>query len=914
MNSNRQHPARYLLIVLAIWIIGAATALAQPSERRIALVIGNGSYPAAPVPTAANDAGLIAQTLQAAGFDVVGARDLDADSLRHTFRDFLEKAASAGPETVALVYVAGRALQYEGENFIVPVDARIETEADVSVQAVRLSDYIRPLIALQLKARIVIIDGARENPFARSGRPLASGLAMVDAEPGTLIAFNAAPGTVAPERAGPYGAYAQALAEMIRQGGLSPTELFDRVRQRVNEVTGGAFIPWDVSRLDTPFVFFQLADDAPPPTVTRSDVKVRRAKAIRDFDAGDAYHEALDRDTLDGYTEFVDAYPREPVAKRVRVIIAARREAIVWRRTFVVDTADAYWSYLNRYPKGPHAWDARRRLRHLAVEQEAPPSTFIAIEYDVPPPPPEEIVYVERPVLYFSDPFFELAPPPPPRIIFLAPAPLDFILLPPPPPVVEAYILPVPFFVPVARWCDPPRYIAPPPSNIVYNNIHNAVVVNQTIINATNVTNTTVNLVNPGIPGPSIPLVPVPGASQTRNGTAAPGAVPPQTEGNGKAITAGVGVGLAAAALAVALPPTVAKRQGLVPQGGATSPSPTALGQPLLAPDGKALPQPTVRPLTPRLPAQATTPPAGSALVAVPQGKTLPAGSPQLTTVAPSSVPGLVPPGSAKSPSPTILGQPLLAPNSKALPQPPVRPLAPRSPALATTPPVGSAPVAIPQGKSMPASSSQATTAVPGSAAAGLAAPSVAGSTARSSPGQATSSGLSAPPTKSAPNVAPTKKQPGTAGPGTVTDQSSRAATSQGGNTKAKTDPASKSNATQLPAGVPGRTGTSARQGQQPTAQDSQRRTQQTQAQAVQQRQQQAAQEAQRRAQQQQAQAAQQRQQQGAQEAQRRAQQQQAQAAQQRQQQGAQEAQRRAQQQQAAPKCGVPGTPPCRPN
>ena len=862
MNNNRHRLTKYLLIGLATWTIAAATALAQPSERRIALVIGNGSYQAAPVPTAANDAGLIAQTLQAAGFDVVGARDLDADSLRHTFRDFLEKATSAGPDTVAVIYIAGRALQYEGENFIVPVDARIDIEADVSVQAVRLSDYIRPLSALQLKARIVVIDGARENPFVRSGRPLASGLAIVDAELGTLIAFNAAPGTVAPERPGPYGAYAQALAEMIRQGGLSPNEIFDQVRQRVNEVTGGAFIPWDVSRLDTPFVFFQLADDAPAPTVTRSDVTVRRAKPIRDFDAADAYHEALDRDTLDGYVEFIEAYPREPLAKRVRVVIAARREAIVWRRTFLVDTPDAYWSYLDRYPNGPHAWDARRRLRRLAVEQEAPSSTFVAIEYDVQPPPPEEIGYVERPVLYFSDPFFEFAPPPPARIIFLAPAPPDFILLPPPPPVVEAYILPVPFFVPLARWCDPPRYISPPPSNIVYNNIHNAVVVNQTIINATNVTNTTVNLVNPGIPGPSAPAAAIRGP-----GASSPVATPPPTEGNGKAITAGVvGAGLVAAKLAVSLPPTVAKRQELHPQGGATSPSSTALGKPLLAPNGKALPQPTVRPLARSSPTQPPTPLVGSAPVAIPQGKTGQGGSPQTAT----AVPGSAPPS---------------------------------------------------------------------------------GSKAKSSTGQATSSGSTAPRTKPAPNVSPANQQPGTAGP--VTDRRSRAATSQGGNTKAKTDPASKSIAKQLP-GATGRSPSpsSAGQGQQTAAQvsprqpqqraiasqrqqaarqvqqqqsqaaqqrqqaaqEAQRRAQQQKAQAAQQRQQQAGQESQRRAQQQQAQAVQQRQQQAGQEAQRRAQQQQAQAVQQRQQQAAQEAQRRAQQKQAAPKCGVPGAPPCRPN
>ena len=54
--------------------------------------------------------------------------------------------------------------------------------------------------------------------------------------------------------------------------------------------------------------------------------------------------------------------------KRVRAILGARREAITWRRTYLADTPQAYWSYLRRYPEGPHAWDARRRLAQFPHE------------------------------------------------------------------------------------------------------------------------------------------------------------------------------------------------------------------------------------------------------------------------------------------------------------------------------------------------------------------------------------------------------------------------------------------------------------------------------------------------------------------------------------------------------------------
>src|SRR5947209_9611007 len=164
---------------------------AAGAEKRIALVVGNAGYQVGALATPANDAGLIAQTLQAAGFDVVGARDLDQDSLRRALRDFVEKATAAGPDTVAFVYVSGYGVQLEGENYFVPIDAKIARDSDVAAEAVRVSSYTRPLAALKLKASIVVLDAAGANPFARAGAPLASGLALVEPEAGLLIAFNA---------------------------------------------------------------------------------------------------------------------------------------------------------------------------------------------------------------------------------------------------------------------------------------------------------------------------------------------------------------------------------------------------------------------------------------------------------------------------------------------------------------------------------------------------------------------------------------------------------------------------------------------------------------------------------------------------------------------------------------------------
>ncbi|CDX18283.1 Peptidase C14 caspase catalytic subunit p20 [Mesorhizobium sp. ORS 3324] len=478
-----------LVIVLIAFAAASATSAFAQEQKRLAFVIGNGAYQSGELATAANDAGLIAQTLQAAGFDVVGARDVDQDSLRSSLRDFLGKVSAAGPNTVVFVYLAGHGVQFEGENYFLPVDARIASPADVPLQAMRLSDVTRSLAGLPTKVNIVVLDAARPNAFPKMNQPLAGGLALVDPDPNMLIAFNAAPGTVAPEGKGPYGAYAQALAEMIREGGLSLDEVFDRTRLRVNEMTQGAEVPWNASKITTPFVFFERAADAPAPKVSEAESRSNRTRAIRDFNAHDAYVAALDRDTMRGYQDFLVAYPHDPMAKRVRAIIAARREAITWRETWLQDTPEAYWSYLRRYPHGPHAWDARRRLDHFDAALE-PPEEFTVYEYDVPPPPEEEIIYVDRPVLYFDDPDFDFEPPPPIDVIFLPPPPPDFVVLVAPAPPVDVFVLPTPVFVPIPVFVNPPRHIVPPPNDIIFNNIHNTTVINN--INTT-IRNETIN-------------------------------------------------------------------------------------------------------------------------------------------------------------------------------------------------------------------------------------------------------------------------------------------------------------------------------------------------------------------------------------------------------------------------------------
>ncbi|MGA2637140.1 caspase family protein [Methylocella sp.] len=450
---------RFFVAVFAA-CLSLTGAAAQSSGPRIALVIGNTQY-ADLLATSANDAGLIAETLRGAGFDVTGAANLDQDSLRRAFQDFLGKATQVGPDAIAFVYLAGRGLQYEGDNYFAPIDANIARDTDIPLQAMRVSDFTRALAAIPLRARIIVLDAARGNHFAPGGN-LAGGLALIDADPGSLYAFNATPGTIAPDEPGPYGAYAQALAEMLRQGGVPVDVAFAQARLRANEATKGAVTPWDAANITPPLALLEGAPNAPSAGTSVSYAALQ-SRPISSFPANEAYAAALERDTLEGYQDFLIAYPNDPLAARVRALLAARREALTWRRTLAANTPDACWSYMRRYPKGPHFYDARRRLSFLAAPLEPPPDFDVYDFGGLPPPPPAEYVIIDSPVIIF-DPLI-YPPPPPPPVYFLPPQPVAFIELPTPPPPQGPGFLPIPIPVPV-----PFGRLNGPPGTVVQRN------------------------------------------------------------------------------------------------------------------------------------------------------------------------------------------------------------------------------------------------------------------------------------------------------------------------------------------------------------------------------------------------------------------------------------------------------------
>jgi formylglycine-generating enzyme required for sulfatase activity len=244
---------RLLLAVFALVLL-AAPALAEP---RIALVIGNSKYTGdlPKLPNPANDAGLMAATLKKLGFTVIETHDADLTVMNKAVRDFSDKLSAAGSQAVGLFFYAGHGLQIDGENWLIPVNAKIEKSADAEFEAVKASKILDQMKFAENSLNIIILDACRNNPLSRGMRSASTGLAKMDAPLGSFIAYSTAPGQTAADGKGKNSPYTAALAKAIMKPGVAIEEAFRDARVEVLAATGKEQIPWESSSLTGAFQF-----------------------------------------------------------------------------------------------------------------------------------------------------------------------------------------------------------------------------------------------------------------------------------------------------------------------------------------------------------------------------------------------------------------------------------------------------------------------------------------------------------------------------------------------------------------------------------------------------------------------------------------------------------------------------------
>ncbi|APO52012.1 caspase family protein [Bradyrhizobium diazoefficiens] len=273
------------------------------ADRRVALIIGNSAYKSAPkLGNPVNDATLVGGMFKKAGFDSVDVRlDLSASEMRRMLREFAGRARDAD---MAVIYYAGHGIELDGNNYLIPTDATLETDGDVLDETIPVE---RALFAVEpaKQLRLIILDACRDNPFSKTmkrtlaSRAIGRGLAKVEpTSPNTMIAFAAKAGSTASDGDSRNSPFATALVEHLPKPGLDLRKAFGFVRDDVLKAT---------SYKQEPYVYGSLGGDDVPLVPTRPIATGPQANP-QDAVRRD-YELALQLATRDGWEAFLAQYP-----------------------------------------------------------------------------------------------------------------------------------------------------------------------------------------------------------------------------------------------------------------------------------------------------------------------------------------------------------------------------------------------------------------------------------------------------------------------------------------------------------------------------------------------------------------------------------------------------------------------------
>ncbi len=313
------------LFALLFACLGTAASGGAAAAGRVALVVGNAAYADAPLANPANDARAMAARLDRLGFSVQVLTDADRAAMERALVAF---SGRLDADTTALFYYAGHGIQSNGRNYLLPVDARIRSEAALRFEAVDVADVLDEIAQSGSRVNFVILDACRNNPFERKVRGGSRGLAAIDAARGTLIAYATAPGSVAIDGESSNGLYTAELLKALDAPGLKAEDVFKRVRIAVSDQSAGLQVPWESSSLTGDFVFNRDAMPAAPTAATHN--------------------------------------PSAPSSQ-------ASVEQSLWANVREMDTPAAYRAYLDQYPKGVFA-----ALARLQLERGGPPPSRAA--------------------------------------------------------------------------------------------------------------------------------------------------------------------------------------------------------------------------------------------------------------------------------------------------------------------------------------------------------------------------------------------------------------------------------------------------------------------------------------------------------------------------------------------------------
>jgi uncharacterized caspase-like protein len=353
------------------------SSTAALAEKKVALIIGNSAYESVgKLPNPANDATAVAKMFQNAGFEVLGRRDLGNVEFRRTIREFTFKARGAD---IAVVFFAGHGIEVKGTNYLIPTDAKLVTDFDASDEAISLDRILESIDSVK-RLRLVILDACRDNPFERkivrnsSTRAVARGLAEVGIGAGNmLVAYAAKAGSTADDGSGEHSPFTTALLKHLAVPGLDVRLAMGRVRDEVLQSTNNRQEPFTYGSLGGAELFIvpppakPKIEEAPPAPNLNAEVR-RDYELAMQLGSKEAWEAFLAQHPTGGlYATFAKqqlARLNAPVASPAEPA-QPNQENLTWERIRRSDEPAVFRDFIQRFPNGPRALEAQRRLELL---------------------------------------------------------------------------------------------------------------------------------------------------------------------------------------------------------------------------------------------------------------------------------------------------------------------------------------------------------------------------------------------------------------------------------------------------------------------------------------------------------------------------------------------------------------------
>jgi formylglycine-generating enzyme required for sulfatase activity len=308
--------------------LAAFSAASQQRPARLALLIGNASYPDAstPLSTTIRDARALADEFRRSEFEVELKENLGKEDMQRAIDAF---TAKIGTGSVALFYFSGYGIQVARQTYLMPINAQVWTEAEVRRDGISVDALLADMQRRGAKVKIIIVDAARRNPFERRFRAAAAGLAALDAPQGTLAIYSAAPGKVINDTTGTNSIFVSELIKELRVPNLTAEEVFNHTRVGVSRASNNEQVPWVASSLVEEFYFgtrpassttTPTTTPPPPPPPSQSRPEAKIGETFRDCqECGEMVVVPAGSFDMGSNTEYENPVHRVTIAKQFAI-------------------------------------------------------------------------------------------------------------------------------------------------------------------------------------------------------------------------------------------------------------------------------------------------------------------------------------------------------------------------------------------------------------------------------------------------------------------------------------------------------------------------------------------------------------------------------------------------------------------